>query len=266
MFEWLEKEIQFINTPKFHLIEGTLSPEKKKMVETSDLAVPPSYKEFVMKFGNIKLYRQGTIYLIQVFSVPIDTETGQGESLLNFGRTDRGLSYFKTSLLVEDAESPVFEWTGREAGLRQTANGFKEWLKKKCNSAKRQFSKKRWSEIVAGPKPFTLWEEAIVEARKRFHWRIIGIAEGGDLQFEVHNGSDMALPYLSIGIRGKQGRVQGGIWLSISHIAPGETEIVEKGCYKKLLAPEDVEAFQLPDPEPEDREKYWEFQGIKETK
>lgn len=42
-------------------------------------------------------------------------------------------------------------------------------------------------------------------------------------------------------------------------IGPGETRVVEPGCYKEFVAPEDTEVFDLPDPGPEDREQYWEF-------
>ena len=45
-------------------------------------------------------------------------------------------------------------------------------------------------------------------------------------------------------------------------ISPGETSIVEHGCYKKFVAPEDVEVFDMPDPGPEDQEYYWEFKAL----
>lgn len=223
------------------------------MVLDSELNVPPSYKEFVIKFGNVKLLKQGTIYLIQVFSVPRDAESDSKEKLLNFGRTDRGLAYFKEALLEKNSESPVVEWTGQQFGLRQTANSFEEWLKKKYDAAKKQFTKNRWNEIVAGPKPFTSLENEIVKARRQYHWRVIGISKNGDLQFEVSNKSKMTLPFLSIGIRGIHGSVDGGIWLPVSNVAPGETRVIEKGCYKDLIEPQYVEAYELPDPEPEDR-------------
>ena len=139
MFEWLEREIESLHTPKFHIIGGPLTEQQRTLVEGSELAVPLSYKNFVIHFGHAQLYRQGNIYLVQVFSVPQDAESAQGEPLLNFGRTDLGHAYFKMSLLVKDSETPVFEWTGRGTGLRRTANGFEEWLHKKCSAAKRLF-------------------------------------------------------------------------------------------------------------------------------
>ena len=75
--------------------------------------------------------------------------------------------------------------------------------------------------------------------------------------------SDMTLPYLFLGVRGKLrppngGPLNGGA-LSGSSIRPGETRVIEHDCYKKVVTPEDVEVFDLPDPGPEDREQYWEF-------
>lgn len=105
---------------------------------------------------------------------------------------------------------------------------------------------------------------AIVKARKQFRWRVVGVAPNKDLRFEIHNGSAMTLPYLSVGVRGKlrppkHGPLNGRVFLPVGPIRPGETKVVEFGCYKKLISPEDTEAFALPDPGPEDREQYWEF-------
>jgi len=261
MFDWLEDEMARIKTNKFHLLDGPLSAEQRELVEQAELPVPPSYKIFVIRFGNAKFYRQGGVYLVQVFAVPADAESDDGEALLHFGRTDMALAYFKASLLVPGEESPVFEWR-HEQGLQQTASGFEEWLKSKCEASRKLFKKKQWQQIEKGPPPFTEQEQGIVEARRKYRWRVVGIAANGDIQFEIHNGSDMVLPFLSIGIRGKNGEIEGGAWLPISSIPPGETRIVEKGCYQKWLSPENVIAFEKPDPEPEDRDRYWEFKAM----
>jgi hypothetical protein len=96
---------------------------------------------------------------------------------------------------------------------------------------------------------------------------VVGIAANGDLQFEIHNGSNSVLPSISLGFRGKlrppkSGPLNGGIHLPVSSIAPGATKIVEFDCYKQFVAPEDAEVFDLPDPGPEDREQYWELQPL----
>jgi hypothetical protein len=235
MFEWLENEMGQVNTPKFYIVDGPAPAELREAIEHSDVAPPPSYEAFVLQFGNAKLYRQGSVYLVQVFASLLDAESDEGETLLQFGRTDMSLAYFKESLLIRGRESPVFEWR-HELGLQNTAD-------------------------------FSVQEKAIVEARKLFRWRVVGIAPNGDLRFEVHNGSNLVLPYFSIGIRGKlrppkSGPLNGGVWLPVSSILPGDTQIIEKGCYKNLVDPKDIEAFAEPDPEPEDRDRYWEFRSL----
>lgn len=110
MFAWLTQEIASINTRKFYVVDGPASEELRQAVERSDLAVPPSYKQFVLEFGNAALYRSGSQYLVQVFAAPREVVTDDNEVLLYFGRTDRSLAYFKESRLVANAESPVFEW------------------------------------------------------------------------------------------------------------------------------------------------------------
>jgi hypothetical protein len=113
------------------------------------------------------------------------------------------------------------------------------------------------------PKPFSKREQGIVEARKLFQWRHVGFTESGDSVFEVSNNSAMVLPYLSIGVQGKGGsKLIGGAWLDVSCIGPGQTGKVEHHCYKEMLAPEDHEFFTEPDPTPETRDRYWEFERI----
>src|SRR5690606_32005546 len=107
-------------------------------------------------------------------------------------------------------------------------SGFEEWLKSNCEASRKLFKKKQWQQIEKGPPPFTEREQAIVEARRKFRWRVAGIAANGDIKFAVHNGSDMVLPFLSIGIRGKNGEITGGVWLPVSTILPGETRVIEK--------------------------------------
>jgi hypothetical protein len=129
------------------------------------------------------------------------------------------------------------------------------------------FLKSRMGSDSKGPPPFTAAELAIVEARKQFQWRVVGIAPNNDLQFEIHNGSRMTLPFLTVGIRGKHrspntGELLGAAFLSIGAIRPGETKLVEHGCYKEYVSPQDTVVFDAPDPGPEDRDQYWEFRMI----
>jgi hypothetical protein len=263
MFEWLDKEMKQITTPKFHLVDGPASAELRRAVETCDFPLPPSYREFVLRFGNAKLYRRGSNWLVQVYAGPREAANDQLEALIHFGRTETSLAYFKESLLTAGKESPVFEWR-HEQGIQQTADSFGDWLKSECDSARKRFKKREWEAIKKGPHPFTDHERAIVEARRLFRWRVVGMSENEDLRFEIHNGSTMTLQYLSVGIRGKlrppkYGPLNGGAFLPVASIRPGETKVIEFDCYKKFIAPETTEAFALPDPGPEDRDQYWEF-------
>jgi hypothetical protein len=265
MFEWLKEEMARIKTRKFHLVDGPLPDDRRALIEQTELAVPPSYKQFVVQFGHAQLYRQNGIYLVEIFPTPRDAKSSEGECLLHFGRTDLSISYFKNNLLVASNESPIFEWR-HDRGLRKTADGFEEWLTKKCKSAKGLFSKRQWSGIEAGPPPFSEKEQEIMEARRHYRWRALGPTESGDMRFEVSNGSKINLPYLTIGVRGKlrdkSDVLEGGAWLPIAQISPGQTQVVETNCYKDLVDPKDVETYAEPDPDPEDRELYWEFRAL----
>jgi hypothetical protein len=266
MFEWLLDEMAKVKTRRFYVVDGPLPADKRELVQRSGLPVPPSYKDFVLRFGNAKLYRMGSQYRVQVFAGPRPEETEEGEVRLHFGRTDEAAVYFKESLLAPGEESPVFEWQYGKGIEKQTADGFNEWLRKECAWARRTYTKKRWQEIEKGPPPFSDQEKRIVEARRKFRWRVLGISNNSDIQFEVHNGSDMVLPFLSVGIRGKRrgtdGTLNGGVWLPVGTVFPGQTAVIDKDCYKKWVDPRDVEVFEEPDPEPEDRDRYWEFKPL----
>ena len=116
-------------------------------------------------------------------------------------------------------------------------------------------------------KPFSKREQGIVEARRLFQWWHLGFAENGDSIFQVSNNSAMVLPYLSIGVQGKGGsKLIGGAWLNVSAIGPGHTGKVEHHCYKEMLAPEEHEFFATPDPTPETRDRFWEFERVSRGK
>jgi len=257
MFEWLEREIGEIKTRRFHVVDGPTPEFLKVAVEESCLSVPLSYKEFIFRFGNATLYKKLGYYLVGVMASPREEISQEGEALYRFGHYDVAYAYFKGSLLQVGGETPVFE--GHKGSLREVADGFEAWLKKKCKAARKRYTRSEWARIVVGPAPFTAEEHRIVEARKLFQWRVTGTTADGKLQFEVYNGSDTVLPYLSVGIRRKDGSFQGGVWLPISQISPKRRSLIEQDCYTKLATPGELEAFPLPDPEPEDRERYWEF-------
>lgn len=263
-FDWLADEISACGTRKFYLVDGPLPTERRAAMENAHLPMPQSYKAFISRFGNANLYRKGSIYLVRIFAAP-RCEMCKKEEFWQFGQTDFALAYFKESSLITGHESSVFEWRHSQ-GMRKAAGGFEEWLIKKCMAAKKRFNKKDWEAIKSGPPAFNALEKAIIEARKAFKWRVAGMADDGDILFEVYNGSRIILPYLSIGVRKVSGEQIGGIWIPISSVLPGQTITIRKACYKDRFSPEEIEIFDLPDPSPEERDLYWEFresmQGI----
>jgi hypothetical protein len=170
MYEWLSEEIATIKTRKFHVIDGPLPTHERLLIERSKDPFPPSYRTFILQFGNAKLYRIGSQYRIQVFAIPTIDETEHGDRRHCFGRTDETLTYFKGSLLLPDRESPVFEWDYEEGVELEAANSFLEWIKKKCADARQCYRKKEWREIENGPPPFSEDEMRII-AESGFQWR-----------------------------------------------------------------------------------------------
>lgn len=267
MFDWLENELKTIKTRDFHVVDGVAESALRAAVQESEVPFPRSYREFVLLFGNAKLYKglAGEYYLVGVLGSPREEQTREGEKLYRVGHYQSSHAYFKAALLRGDEEAPVFE--GHGGRLIEIAGSFEAWLRMRCEEAQGNYSKRLWADIVAGPYPFTPEERRILEARRKFRWRVVGISNSGDIQFEVHNGSDMVLPFLTIGIRGRrcdtEGVLRGGAWLPVESVLPGQTGVIEKGCYKKWVDPQDIVAFEEPDPGPEDRDRYWEFRDRK---
>lgn len=266
MFEWLIDEMSRIKTAKFYSVDGPAAPELRDAIEESECLLPSSYREFVLRFGNARLYRRGSYYLVEVYAGPREAVSDAGEPLVHFGRTHTSLAYFKQSLLVRGGESPVFEWRDG-GGLQRTSDEFSQWLAAKCKAARHRYNREEWEQIEKGPRPFSEQERAVVEARRLFRWRVLGVASNGDLRIEIRNGSNIVLPYLSVGVCGqlrppRSGPLHGGAYLPVSSILPGETKVIEHDCYKQYVAPEDTEVIERPDPGPEDRELYWEFRPL----
>ncbi|MBI1926545.1 hypothetical protein HYR99_20165 [Candidatus Poribacteria bacterium] len=256
-FKWLEKEISEVKTRKFFDVDGTASDDLRRAVESSNIPVPDSYKAFVLQFGNSKLYKQQAGYAVGVRAAPVEAISRDGEPLLCFGHYQDRQAFFKVDLLKEGDESPVFE--SQQGGLKMVADGFAQWLTMRCAAVRKAIGARRWGQIVGGPSPFTERETAIVEARRAYTWRIIGTDDNGDVLFEIYNGSKIVLPFFSVGIRHKKGGFSGTVWLPVSQIEPGSTAVVRHECYKRHIEQIDLEAYELPDPEPEDKLSYWEF-------
>src|SRR5688572_23429150 len=257
MYEWLEREVATIKTRKFHVFEG-LDPQSERA--SRGCAFPPSYERFVHQFGGAKLYRMLGYYLIGVLATPQAETTPDGERYYRIGHYDSDSAYFRTSQLAEGNEAPVWEPAGGE--FRVVGDSFDAWLESRCAAARQRYKGREWAQILAGPAPFTSEERRIVDARREFKWRVIGSTPDGKVRFEVRNDSDMVLPFLSIGVRAKNGAWTGGVWLPVATIPPKQTAVVEKDCHGGTTSPSEIEFFNVPDPESEDRDRYWEFRPV----
>jgi hypothetical protein len=259
MFEWLEEEIAAIKTPRFHLIEGPADSRLKEAIADSSLPLPSSYAEFVLKFGNAKLYKQNrSTYQITIFAGPRKTMLDGRTRAYQIGFHDSASVFVKPS-----ADVSKFSILEVELGKKKkVADDFAEWLSESCAEARADYGREKWGEILRGPAPFSVEEEQIVETRRRIRWRITGIDSSGDHIFEITNSGSRALPFLTLGVRSKDRHLNGAIRLRIGAIGPGETAVVRADCYKDLVSPQEVEVFSLPEPRPEDRDFYGEFQDL----
>jgi hypothetical protein len=257
MFEWLRNEIAQIKTNKFHVIEGKNNKLASSFPEWLYSLLPPSYVAFESEFGGVQLYRMGSYYKVRVFNVPEIVVSNTDDYLIEFGYFGDCRAYFRLALLIAGGETPVFEWD--EEGPEEVATSFEEWLFDRCAHSRSVFREDYWQTILDGPPPFTVAEQAIVAARRQFEWSLSGFNDKGDVRIWVKNGSSMVLPYLTVGVRRKDGPPIGALWLPTAHLKPTEESIVEHSGYSRWLAPENTELYQVPDPAPEDRDRYWEF-------
>ncbi len=260
MYEWLEHEISAIKTPRFHVIDGPVEAKLQEAIMQSGLLLPSSYREFALRFGNAKLYRmaQSDIYQIGVFAAPREAILGDGTRIYHLGFHDDASVYVKP--VSDSIEFPIYEF---ESGFEEkVADDFEKWLRESCAHARNRYGKEKWAEIVRGPEPFTVEEQEIIEARRAIQWRVLGIDTDGGQMFEVTNASRRTLPVLTVGVHSKDRQLNGAVLLKIGHINPGQTKIVHADCYKNLVPPASVKMFDLPEPQPEDREFYDELKKL----
>jgi hypothetical protein len=256
MFDWLEKEISAIKTPRFHVVDGPADAKLREAMIQSTLPLPLSYREFVLKFGNAKLYRQAQSdsYQVGVFAGPREVILSDGTSIYHLGFYDGASVYVKSA--PSSGEPPIFEF---EESEERVSESFEEWLAASCVRARNRYGNANWTAILRGPEPFSEQEKEIIEARRQIHWRVQGVDANGNHIFEVTNDSSRALSTLTVGVRSKDRRLNGAVLLKIGHIGPGEKGVLHVGCYKDLRSPSEIEVFALPDPRPEDREQYPEL-------
>jgi hypothetical protein len=258
IFSWLHTEISQIRTRGFHRIV----PDRRidiKDVDSANFCIS-DYATFLQEFGWVQLYCDPTDGpLVSVYPVrTVRVHEFEGQLMAEFGFIKNNSAFFDLGSLQFAGVSPVFKLSKRK--IVKSHESFNHWLLESCQYARSTFSKKRWEAIVKGPRDFSKAELEIVTARKKFSWKHVGFDEKGDAVFEVTNQSSLRLPYLSIGVQGRDGsQLIGGAWLDVSHIGPGESGFAIKDCYKEILKPDEIEFFDKLGPLPETMERYWEF-------
>jgi hypothetical protein len=260
-FLWLENEIALVKTKKYYVVNP---PSREDMVAfEKDLKqpLPEDYLRFVERFGKAMLYRRHVGYALSVLVPPKEVLSRHGEGLLLIGYLLGRTVYFRTDQLRGNRTCPVFEGYARRIVL--AGPGFAAWLQQTAAMLRSKIGKKQWAAIVAGPPPFSESDREIVAARRLYVWKSIGPQANGDIGIEVTNGSTQALPFLTIGVRSTAGDFNGSVWLRVGDIPSGGTKLVTHDCYKEYLPRESVQLFDLGDPDPEDREHFWEFRQPK---
>jgi hypothetical protein len=262
-FEWLRAELTSIRATDFHRFEAL--PPGALMYEVGGAAQPLAgpFADFLAEFGQASLFNGwGNMADIVLLIYPLKAfrreVLSDGRAFVAFA--DRGSQhlFFDEQAVRRGESSPVYVLSKSEA--KELHLGFESWLEDAYQWARKKFSQRQWTQVLSGAPPFSESEQEIIDARDHFHWRHVGFAPDGDALFEVENASALALPYLSIGIKDKDGEILvGGAWLKVGHIQPGSKAVVQANCYKDQIPPNKLVAFALPAPLPERREDYWEF-------
>jgi hypothetical protein len=60
MYDWLVQEMAAIRTGKFFKTDGPIAADKREAIDRAGAPFPPSYLEFVVRFGNANLFRTGS--------------------------------------------------------------------------------------------------------------------------------------------------------------------------------------------------------------
>lgn len=262
MYEWIDLEIATVKTGKFFCVG--LDSENDPGASFDLTTFPQSYVQFMRRFGKAKFFRDDTdCYDIGVYSHPIERVI-DGETYWEVGWYDESSVLLRGPAPVPGTEWPVVE-ESKYGRLRQVAESFDAWLSLRWAAAKSRYGPRKWRKIVEGPAPFTPEELAVVEARRKFRWRLLEVDQNCAMRFELINESNRQLPFLGIGVHGKRRGVWLGIVLKVDHILPGTSGVAVYDRFPEgMLEPDEIEVFEYPDPEPEDRVFYWEFRPMPE--
>jgi len=246
---------------KFHVLCPVDPVEIERYEMLNGVELPTAYREFAMGFGDARMFRKSNYYQLRVLGVPIDPILVAGHIACQFAYADETKFYF-----LPRESNDVY--TIRSGKFSKVSASFDAWLHATSSHFGSRVSEDDWKREVNLGVPFSLEELKLVEARERFSWSYEGVAQNGDLRLKVFNGSQISLPFLSLGVRGRSSRgteLRGYTYLNVEGISPGNSATLLKSVYKGLIAPDAISVYSLPAPAPEDREIYWEFQKNPDT-
>jgi hypothetical protein len=146
MFEWLEEELRAVKTPGFHLVDGPADPEMEALISAASETIPADYKEFVLRFGGAKLYRErsGFSYGVSVFGSPRHMAADGDCQRFGLGKHAGSVVYVEAT--PGSGDNAVFE--GGAGG--QVAESFEEWLKQACEVERGRYSEEEWKAVLDG--------------------------------------------------------------------------------------------------------------------
>ena len=248
MHDWLLTELQAIKTPRFHQLDGPADDQLRHAILDSPLDLPEAYKQFVITFGNARLFRQSLLgYKMTVLAGPRKIETSPGWLHL--------ASFDDQIILMHEGDPRVFG----KSMKKPLADSFDHWLLTTYTTLKSRYPRQQWRDIEAGPPPFDTAEAAIADARQNFTWTDLGLAPDQDRLIRIENRSTLSLSRFTLGARSTDRQLNGALHLDVSHIAPGQNDVLKHNCYKHLRPPDTIQLHDLPPPGPEDRNYYAEF-------
>lgn len=146
MFEWLEQEIAAVKTPGFHRVDGPADEEMRALILAASETIPADYKEFVLKFGGAKLYRNadGLSYGVSVFGSPRQLKADGEVQRFGLGK------HAGTFVYVEATPGPDAAATFHGGAEGHAVESFGEWLERACAFQRTQYPAEEWQRILKG--------------------------------------------------------------------------------------------------------------------
>ncbi len=257
-FQWLRDEVSALKASRFHLFDRAVAPSEVG-------AWDPMIASFLIEFGAVRLYREGTGHRISLHwprrpeSEVIRSMVGD---LLEFGVVHGESIYVGP----QDSTGACVWKLGSESGKpRSIRHPFDVWLKRAAVRARRLYSLQEWRDMALDPKPFTALELERLAARKLFEWTVERLPRRKanpswvrTIAIEVTNRSTLTLPYLSIGFRWCG--VATRIFVDVSRVGPGVRRRIVRDVDSGDT--ELGEFFAVEDPLPEERDLVGELKGV----